>query len=522
VIADLTRERKIRVAWTNQASYIQNFVAYHVGAVSDYALCDPAGDGGCLIDSPEGEQFRDAVLDLRVMGCDRVFCSDASAPASLLLRRPAAPVNLSMTQTPFDQLMARWANVETFFPLQVVRIGRIDHLNDIDCLPGESGGCLINSNDPGPWVAVACDTKLCSAPSRMVSPGPCTRLDPTSCVDECGNSGSVTCTDGTWGPCRAFDNTCIGSAGGTVQSGTATLSIPPGALSSAANITISPIDPQDIAEEVRPLGPAYDFSPPGTNFAKPVILTFGMTATPPPDDDPVIYWSSGDGTWDELTTAVSGSTLIATIDHFSKGLPTSRPKDVRCRNIDPTTCGRQMDCNCAALPGETDQGQSIGGDCLSVSPSQTCRALPPQFHGGRPGDQCQGYYWTGGATDGKVRKGMFSDCLDSVMMTPCVVTLPQSKYPKSVEHIRNAQGMFGMELEIERTGAGARRRAAIGGMQAPPGDDLDEYPPAMFSYSGTADVKPIPFSDNRGSGSCIGNQLRKIPNFSKVRFNLVP
>jgi hypothetical protein len=49
------------------------------------------------------------------------------------------------------------------------------------------------------------------------------------------------------------------------------------------------------------------------------------------------------------------------------------------------------------------------------------------------------------------------------------------------------------------------------------GYDIDEYPPAMFAEGGKgASTKPIPSSDNRGSGASMGNQLRPYSDGTKV------
>jgi hypothetical protein len=45
--------------------------------------------------------------------------------------------------------------------------------------------------------------------------------------------------------------------------------------------------------------------------------------------------------------------------------------------------------------------------------------------------------------------------------------------------------------------------------------DRDEAPPAVFK-EGSQSVKPIPFSDNRGSGGTIGQQLRDVKDNETV------
>lgn len=55
-----------------------------------------------------------------------------------------------------------------------------------------------------------------------------------------------------------------------------------------------------------------------------------------------------------------------------------------------------------------------------------------------------------------------------------------------------------------------------------PGMDLDEYPPAMSMEGGKgASVRAILRSDNRGSDSSAGHQLRGYNNGVKFRYKIV-
>ncbi len=99
------------------------------------------------------------------------------------------------------------------------------------------------------------------------------------------------------------------------------------------------------------------------------------------------------------------------------------------------------------------------------------------------------------------------------------VTLSRSKYPESVQHIEDAiRDGQPDTLTIARGGAKNNRKASLKGIDKVPGSDLDEYPPAMFAEGGSgASVRPIPPSDNRGSGSTMGHQLRDYPDGTKVK-----
>jgi hypothetical protein len=95
-----------------------------------------------------------------------------------------------------------------------------------------------------------------------------------------------------------------------------------------------------------------------------------------------------------------------------------------------------------------------------------------------------------------------------------VIVVDQSKYPQSVQHLEEA-GALNTPLTVDRAGAAARRAAALKGVPTQQGMDRDEAPPAVFK-EGSQSVKPIPFSDNRGSGGTIGQQLRDVKDNETV------
>ena len=99
------------------------------------------------------------------------------------------------------------------------------------------------------------------------------------------------------------------------------------------------------------------------------------------------------------------------------------------------------------------------------------------------------------------------------------VKLPSSKYPASAAHAREAHAAGRpSEVTIDRAGAPARRGESLAGRNKVPGQDLDEYPPAMFKEGGKgASVRPITPRDNRGAGACIGNQCRDLPDGARVK-----
>jgi hypothetical protein len=73
-------------------------------------------------------------------------------------------------------------------------------------------------------------------------------------------------------------------------------------------------------------------------------------------------------------------------------------------------------------------------------------------------------------------------------------------------------------LTIDRGGAKGRRADAMAGQKVVPGQDRDEYPPALTAEGGRgASVRPISPSDNRGAGACIGAQCRGLPDGTRIR-----
>ena len=102
------------------------------------------------------------------------------------------------------------------------------------------------------------------------------------------------------------------------------------------------------------------------------------------------------------------------------------------------------------------------------------------------------------------------------------IELSRKKYPESVEHIEDAIASGQPEiLTIDRSGAKNNRQASLKGIDKIPGMDLDEYPPAMSKEGGKgASVRGITSSDNRGSGSKVGYQLRKYKDGTKYKIKI--
>jgi RHS repeat-associated protein len=99
------------------------------------------------------------------------------------------------------------------------------------------------------------------------------------------------------------------------------------------------------------------------------------------------------------------------------------------------------------------------------------------------------------------------------------IVVPRGKYPEAALHIEDAQAAgHPSVLTIDRAGADANRAAAQAGVPKVPGQQIDEYPPAMFREGGAgASTRPITPRDNMGAGACIGNQCRGLPDGTQVR-----
>jgi hypothetical protein len=95
-----------------------------------------------------------------------------------------------------------------------------------------------------------------------------------------------------------------------------------------------------------------------------------------------------------------------------------------------------------------------------------------------------------------------------------IIKINGDKYPESAKHLEDA-GAVGVPLTVDRSGRDARRRAALKDHETVPGMDRDEAPPAVF-MEGSQSVRPIPSSDNRGSGASMGNQIKDVKDGEKA------
>lgn len=123
---------------------------------------------------------------------------------------------------------------------------------------------------------------------------------------------------------------------------------------------------------------------------------------------------------------------------------------------------------------------------------------------------------------GAIKPLMEAAALKQEVATITEVTLSRSAQGEAAQHAADAIAAGKPSiLTINRLGAAANRKAAIGSLDKVPGKQLDEYPPAMFEEGGAgASVRPINPRDNMSAGACIGNACRDLPNGAKVQIKI--
>jgi hypothetical protein len=111
------------------------------------------------------------------------------------------------------------------------------------------------------------------------------------------------------------------------------------------------------------------------------------------------------------------------------------------------------------------------------------------------------------------------------------VTFSGTKYPNIRRHFRDAlRKGWPRTLVLNRRGADARRDRLLASYPTRPGEDRDEYPPAVGRGRGPglergtnptgwrADVRYVPSHENRSHGSTLGIKLRRLCNGTRFRY----
>jgi hypothetical protein len=111
------------------------------------------------------------------------------------------------------------------------------------------------------------------------------------------------------------------------------------------------------------------------------------------------------------------------------------------------------------------------------------------------------------------------------------ITFSATKYPNIRRHFLDAlRKGWPRTLVLNRRGADARRDRLLASFPTRPGDDRDEYPPAVGRGKGPglergsnprgwrADVRYVPSHENRSHGSTMGIKLRRLCNGTRFRY----
>jgi len=101
---------------------------------------------------------------------------------------------------------------------------------------------------------------------------------------------------------------------------------------------------------------------------------------------------------------------------------------------------------------------------------------------------------------------------------PVEINIDPVAHPEAAANAEEAlnNGVSG-EGVINRAGKDARRADNLSGIPTKKGSDRDEFPPAVIDNGGNGkSVRYINPSDNRGAGASIGNQIRDLPDGTRV------
>lgn len=109
---------------------------------------------------------------------------------------------------------------------------------------------------------------------------------------------------------------------------------------------------------------------------------------------------------------------------------------------------------------------------------------------------------------------------DQLTTYDVTLNFPSDRYPETAAHIQEAIAKGESAIcTIDRDGTDENRSESLKGIPTKDGYDRDEWPMAMCAEGGSgADVAYVELSDNRGSGSWVGNALEDYTD--KQRFCL--
>lgn len=124
--------------------------------------------------------------------------------------------------------------------------------------------------------------------------------------------------DGAGGAGETVTVDISAEAGGEIEIGDATLTIPPGALAEDTTITVTTSDPESLPGSETLTGLAYDFGPDGTTFLVPVTLALPMVGSLGEGQEAVVSWLDEDrDTWEDVPSSVASGRVAGEIEHFT-------------------------------------------------------------------------------------------------------------------------------------------------------------------------------------------------------------
>lgn len=106
---------------------------------------------------------------------------------------------------------------------------------------------------------------------------------------------------------------------------------------------------------------------------------------------------------------------------------------------------------------------------------------------------------------------------------PKELVIDGAKHPEAAQHGLDAkEGGSQVEGVVDRKGRDDRRRENLKGKETEKGKDRDEFPPAVIKTEGPVSVRSITSGDNRGAGASLGQQLKNVPDNTRVVIRILP
>jgi len=188
----------------------------------------------------------------------------------------------------------------------------------------------------------------------------------------CGDdkaSGANKDTSSADGGSQPAKSTRIEAAkGGTVSYDSVTLDIPAGALAKDTEITVTVVDGSTLPDAKLLAGDVYDLGPDGTQFLKPVTLTFDLgDAQLAKDDVPTMGYLEKNG-WRWLDdSAWRDGKVVATTTHFTRFGVVRRTASVAPAPVDDA--GTHGGADASATP-DTGAGSVVEFVCSATGPTR--------------------------------------------------------------------------------------------------------------------------------------------------------